>query len=489
MVKISYDKIKEVFEEKNCQLLTTEKEFINNNMNATSSKYNIISSCGHERLNCSFQEFKRKNVGVLCYNCCNNEKKKKLKDNNNYKIERLSIELFKRFSNNKFDIEIMNEATKADIGIRLKENNYNLWFPIQLKCCSKLIHKVFNFSMSNKNYDNMLIICISLEPVKFWIFNGNDNNIRDVDKISIGIKSKHKSNEITLENLEEKLIEYIKLYPEYYKTLEELNIPTSKNVVKEREFADLRKNIFSNIDFIQANNNTNVDFTINSYKIQEKVGSFVKNSKFSIRFNMVKTFGKSKKPYNIIDNDYYWLNFPSKEKFILIPSQSLYDNRYLSIENNEKNRKTALQFCTNKIPEWLRKYVYEYKPETEKIIQELFNNLPKIELEKEILDIESLIENNDIKTQEYLDSKHKAKEFLCIDCNVVLTTYNAKRCMNCNAKNKIIEARNNSRPSYLTLIKEIKTHTYKELGEKYGVSTVCIFKWIKKYEKHNLTDT
>jgi hypothetical protein len=491
MVKFSYEKIKGIFEEKGCKLLTTEKEFIDNNMDAKFSKYNIISSCGHERLNCRFKEFKSRNVGVLCSDCSNIEKIKKLKNNNGQKIERISIELLKKYVNNKFDIEIMNEATKVDIGIRLKENNNNLWFPIQLKACSKSKYTVFNFSMNRNNYDNMLIICISLEPVKFWLFNGNDNNVRDTDKISIGIKSKYNSNEVELENLEEKLIENIKLYPEYYKTLEELNIPLSKNIIKEREFIDYRIKNFPNINFIQADNNTSVDFTINSYKIQEKVGYFDNNSKVSVRFNLIKSGGcKTKKPYNINDNDYFWLNIPNKEQFLLIPSQILYDNGLLAKETeNEEKRKTALQFCTNNIPEWLKEYIYEYKSETEKIIQEIFNNLPKIELEKEILDINSLLENNDIKTQTYLDSKHKAKEHLCIECNAIVKKYNAKRCVECNAKNTIIESRNNGRPSYLTLKEEMKTNTYQELGDKYGVSKPCVFLWIKKYEKHNLTDT
>jgi hypothetical protein len=487
MTKLSYEKIKEFFEEKNCELLTTEKEFIENEMSAKFSKFNIISSCGHERLNCRFKDFKSRNVGVFCYDCSKNEMIRKLKDNNCQKIENFSIELFKRYSSNKFEIKVMNEATKADIGIRFKNNTTNLWFPIQLKCCSKPLYTVFRFSMCNKNYDNMLIICISLDPVKFWLFNGNDNNIRNVDKIAIGIKSKHNSNEVQLENLEEKLIENIKLFPEYCKTLEELNIPITVTAKKEREFIDYRIENFPNINFIQEINGSHTDFTINSYKIQEKIARFEKDT--IIRVDITKSLdGTNSQPYDINDNDYYWIHFPTKSNFILISSKVLFDNGYLTDKNIDRKGKYTLKFYINNIPKWLEDFVYEYKPETEKIIQDIFDNLPKIELVKDIIDIDTLLENNDIKTQKYLDLKYKAKDILCIDCNSIIEGFNAKRCKECCFKNRVIESRNNGRPSYLTLKKELETTSGRKLCSKYNVSVTTLFKWIKWYEKYNLTN-
>lgn len=208
--------------------------------------------------------------------------------------------------------------------------------------------------------------------------------------------------------------------------------------------------------------------------------------KRSIRFNIVKSLGNSKQPYNINDNDYFWLNFPNKKYFILIPSQNLYDNGLLSKENCEGKRKKSLQFSIEKIPQWIQDYVYEYRPETERVIQDIFSHLPKIEPSVENIDIDSFIEDNDLKTQEYLNSKFKATPNLCIDCDAVLNKFNAKRCVTCKAKNQVIESRDNGRPSYLMLIKDLETNTYEQLGYKYGVSKVSIFKWLKTYEKYNL---
>ena len=76
--KQRYEDTKNEFESKGCQLLTTEEEFISNKM-AGKSKYNIISSCGHQTPECYLHTFKNRNTGVLCKTCTNtrNGKKKK----------------------------------------------------------------------------------------------------------------------------------------------------------------------------------------------------------------------------------------------------------------------------------------------------------------------------------------------------------------------------------------------------------------------------
>lgn len=490
MLTYTYEKIRDIFNEQHCQLLTTKDMFIAEQMNATHSMFDIISSCGHVRNNCRFKSFNSVGTGILCNDCTNNEKLNKLKNVDANKIERVSIEIFKKHVENTFDIQVMNESTKADIGIKYKDSHSNLFFPIQLKCTTKPKKTVFRFTMMNKIYCNMLVICISLEPIKFWIFNGNDNAIHNIDKITIGVNSKYNKYEVALNKVEEVLTKFILKYPQYYKPLEILNTPLSSSTQVEKDYSTFREESLPNILFQRANNNSVVDFYINSYKIQEKVGRFDNNSTSSIRFNMIKTSRQIKVPYNIEDNDFYWLHFPNKTQFLLLPAKILHDNGFLASGNDIiSERKVSLQFCLNNILPWLKEYVYEYKPDTEKLLIELFDNLEKKELEKEIIDITTMLENNHIATQAYLDSKCKAKVISCIDCNAVLNKYNAKRCVDCSSKKQIIDSRDiNGRPSYLTLIEELKTKTYRELAEKYGVSRPCVFNWVKKYEKHNLID-
>ena len=71
--------------------------------------------------------------------------------------------------------------------------------------------------------------------------------------------------------------------------------------------------------------------------------------------------------------------------------------------------------------------------------------------------------------------KGKKKLHLC-DCGKEKDR-NAKQCNGCSS----ISKRKVERPSLETLLKEVKETSYRETGEKYGVSDNAIRKWIKTY--------
>lgn len=74
------------------------------------------------------------------------------------------------------------------------------------------------------------------------------------------------------------------------------------------------------------------DFIVNGHKVQEKVGSSIKNS---FCFSLWKNNGVVDKThkyqyYQLKDCDFYWLNFPDKKYFYVIPANILLKNGYIS---------------------------------------------------------------------------------------------------------------------------------------------------------------
>lgn len=89
------------------------------------------------------------------------------------------------------------------------------------------------------------------------------------------------------------------------------------------------------------------------------------------------------------------------------------------------------------------------------------------------------------------EKKKKEKVFhYCKDCGDILSRKSKSGlCISCYNKQynykRSIKQRKVERPSYETLLKELKESNYSAVGRKYGVSDNSIRKWIKYYEKHN----
>ena len=71
----------------------------------------------------------------------------------------------------------------------------------------------------------------------------------------------------------------------YHITNESANIPTSKSQQQEHQCRLLRQSKLDYLTFIDPNiSNTTYDFTINNYKIQEKVGIYKKDGGYVAKF-------------------------------------------------------------------------------------------------------------------------------------------------------------------------------------------------------------
>jgi hypothetical protein len=244
----------------------------------------------------------------------------------------------------------------------------------------------------------MILVCI--KPLKIYLINGNDNVIRDKERFTIGFKSKYAHYEVPIDKLNEAILDKIKENDSLLNTYEILNTPITDECKLEREFQSFRKSSFPQVHFISPNNYLKWDFVVMGYKIQERTICKQKNRP---RNNYVAslTHRESAKNihYHVDDNDFYWLNFPDKVKFILIPSNVLFINGYL--KNDEETKRAMLSIDVNNIPSWLQPHIYEYKPETEEIIINIFKNLPPKEYVEDIIDVQHIFDNNHIELQKY----------------------------------------------------------------------------------------
>jgi len=205
---LQYDKMKDYIEGKECTLLTTKDEYIDNQLNCKSF-YKIIGVCGHESM-IKYDMFQAQNCGLKCKECRATDIKTKLKA--------LSISASDTEYNgfcyirdqvaSAFAIKKLVEGTLADFVVKPLNVAEDLWLPIQLKTSNHIKREHssnYSFSMGQKNYPDMAIILLCLEDKKMWLINGNDLLVKN--NVSIGgKKSKYSQYEVVhiIEALEDK---------------------------------------------------------------------------------------------------------------------------------------------------------------------------------------------------------------------------------------------------------------------------------------------
>ena len=101
---------------------------------------------------------------------------------------------------------------------------------------NSLSEKIRTIIMNNKNYDNHLLILMSIEDKKIWFLNGDIS--KGHKKIIVSTKNdKYKSNEITKENI----IESTKKYYKDIKTFAEKDTIEFDNKNSQREYEYFKK--------------------------------------------------------------------------------------------------------------------------------------------------------------------------------------------------------------------------------------------------------
>jgi hypothetical protein len=525
MVLYTYEYVKKLLEAEKCQLLTTEDEF--NQMREEHKKIadrnkrrivvKILSSCGHVTEKCFLMYFTFHGTGILCTDCAKlkaNEKAKTNLEENGIKFLEQEYGIFlilKEELSKEFEVKKTSDGCKSDFYLRPKDTAEDEWLPVQLKTSAACIDKLgYSFAV-HRDYSGMPVILFSLAN-KIWLVDGSD--IRGVNRLSIGkTKSKYSDYEITMEELNDKIMEAYN-DPKYDKKQEEeINMECTEKMKLEQEFRKYRENKIPFIEFIgNEMEGLAYDFMIGNKKVQEKVaGACKRNDKIYAIKAKISRHGDngSNTPYSEGENDIYWIHMPDKKYFYVIPEAILIENGYISTK--DQSGKSIITVTVNGKTEWLNKYLFNYENiciDNEKIrlikslgykdLNELnkYTVLAKKEKEnnktKKIIFTKKEIALRENKRDNIINekmAKMEANKNKCLDCAKEIGK-DAERCQLCSSKYMLLESiKKTNRPSYLTLKKDLETMPCTKVGEKYGVSDKCISKWLRKYEAHNLTDS
>jgi hypothetical protein len=374
----SYENIIKNFEKNNCKLLTTKEEHVEIVKISKSSNYKLkyIASCGHEH-NVFYNVFKSRNTGIVCSSCKNKQIGKNTKDkimnNELSKIDRLEQEFdfivkIKYFLQNDFDIVKAFDGCKVDMIFRPKNINEDKWVGIQVKT-TKERRLTYSFHI-HKNYDNCLLLLYCVDDESAWLVP--ENIIGNQKKISIGYnKSKYNIYKVCKENIIENLHELYNVTSKYGFDL--LNLPINIYQQREQEYRKYREEKIPFIPFIYHEmEGTVYDFKIGNFKIQEKVSTFDNNNR--CHFCIYKSDGGEKnkfKPYDIGDNDFYWLNCTNKKTFFVIP-EKVFINRGMVGGTNKKILKVTIQTPLHERSSWLNDFMFDYDNLDEERLKKLF---------------------------------------------------------------------------------------------------------------------
>jgi hypothetical protein len=488
--KFFYETILQIFSDKKCKLLLSLEEFKQLPKNTTNLKFNFIASCGHES-NSHFTNFFHKNTGVICRTCTyknigkkQKEKEKITSEASNASIkEAIGFKILEDILKNDFDILKCNEGCISDMIIKPKNISENKWLMIQLKTTQGICHDIYSFKGLNKNYVDCIILCISLDDQKMWIFE--HNIIKHLkNSLSIGKKNSiYKKYEVNNNYIGDVLNNYYITYNLY--TNQECMTPQSKLQQQEQVYANQRIEKLNFLLFEKPKiDNTVYDFIMNGYKHQEKVATIRKDRKSCVvgfyKYDTIILINNKKKRKNQLyvlgDNDFYWFWIKNSTLFYIIPELILYENKLISREY--KSGRIYMSLYTNKIDKYENYKFYFDNLDKDKLLKllEPKNVKSNVYIIKIIEHKIEHIEEDKPKLENIKEDKLKnKKEYKCLDCNIDITN-KGKRCNLCS---KINQRKVKERPTKELLLNEVKLLGYSAVGRKYSVSDNTIRKWLK----------
>lgn len=322
---VAFNDVRLYMAEKGCTMLTTEEEYAH--LNKRNFKVRYTATCGHEH-EVHYNVFKHRGSGILCPKCvskCSAENRKgdasrtSEGQSSGHELEDKCIAYLTDMLSSGWVLRRTVEGCHADIAVKPVDCHEDTWLGVQVKSTARRMG-AYGFHMKLQ-YPECVVILMAWEDKKIWMLKGKDTTST---KISIGLtKSKYSKYQCrTLADMHAVLLNCLKELP--LKPLNVMNKPTSVRQQKEQEFRYHREHICKSIVFgYPEHTGLHFDFTVQGKKIQEKVGTYVKQCG-SIVFVLQKGNGcRLKRAYDEGDNDFYWLNFPDKQYFYVIPEQEL----------------------------------------------------------------------------------------------------------------------------------------------------------------------
>lgn len=275
------------------------------------------------------------------------------------------IQYFAEVVKDKFCVKKTFDGCKADIAVKPMNISHDEWLGVQVKSTSDCTDRgQYYFRLNNGKYDDCLMLCICEKDKKMWFIPYED--VVGQKTIGVAKQSKYNKYEVTLDKIENTLLEYYKNTSKF--DFETLNTPINKSQQQEKQYREIREKC---LDFIYFEHNEIeglvYDFRIGDKKFQEKVGTNTKKNNLNIfAFKLTKYHFRENgkciyKNYEEGDNDFYWLNCKNG-KFYVIPEIVMIENGLVG-----KNCKTISLYVspTNQNTSWCNKYLFDYNNFTE----------------------------------------------------------------------------------------------------------------------------
>ena len=336
---MDYENVYDTFMIKGCKLITNKEEYFDLKNICKIPKLNYIASCGHSN-SVHYNVFKSRNTGVICPKCVINKNKQfsgKITISGqsiNQYCHDIAITYIVDLIKNNYTYKYTHEGNTIDLLIKPIEELSDLWLQLKIKTTSDICKNSYGFNNDKSgNCKDCIIICLCINDKKMWLFD--DCDINNITKISIGkYKSKYTENEININNINDTI-------SNKYKTIhliscEYENTRLSKCVKIEQEYSELRIK-YTKYEFTNVCKYLHTDFKLNNKNFQEKVGSMYKH-KNGVNFKLAKGYSdglsRTTQPYDIGDNHFYWLHFPNKRHFYLIPENVLLINETKLMKKN-----------------------------------------------------------------------------------------------------------------------------------------------------------
>ena len=368
-MKKSYDEIRKIFEDKECELYTTKEQY-DEMKTPNKSIFHFKTSCQHDNT-VTLTNFIQKGSGVICKNC--NKINVSLKLSNYQKDNSISTSVgleqeyrgYKHIYSiieDEFDIQKTNEGCLSDFVIKPKYIEDDKWMMIQIKTCQNICHNLYTFSSHGTNYENCLVLCLCLNDSKMWLIDYI--RLIDKNKLNIGLTEKSEFFKFQYDNDELKE-QFHKEYATMKRFKKEIClIPRSPNQQVEHRYRLIREKKLPYLNFVYPEvEGQRTDFYINSYKIQEKVAFPKTGRENTYIVSLHKNNGKLNKKavhkcYEKDDNDFYWAWIKDTNSFYIFPESILIQKEYIQVNNNLEDKKQAISvnvFNTN----WTKKYKYQ----------------------------------------------------------------------------------------------------------------------------------
>jgi len=267
-----------------------------------------------------------------------------------------------------FDFELTNRSDIYNHIYKIKNigsfnNTYNLdkiWCPIEIKYSLTADIDNYYFSLKKK-YSDQILLFYNIKNNKFWLFP--PNSLISGPKLKINIQNKF--TEYLVDNNDE----LIKRLNDYYTLYKDIHVSKLDNLTEKSHHPMLNTHVqveyqyklkrINLINFLHFQNPiTNFEtfnFLVNGYKVQECVCYISTKSSNQVATIHKKINGKTC-PFDLTDNDFYWLNDRKDNYFYLMSSEQMYLKGFLSSDNV----KGCTSICIETNMYWLNDYCFYY---------------------------------------------------------------------------------------------------------------------------------